>query len=66
MTILQALAADLAGVELVFHAVDAQGGLVAGRGYATYLKWRAGERSVARLLRVIEARQYEWGESDGN
>jgi hypothetical protein len=66
MTILQALAADLAGVELVFHGVDVQGGLDALKGYETYQQLRAKESSVARLIRSIEARQYEWGESDGN
>jgi len=66
MTILQALAADLAGAELVFHAVDAQGAGVAGKAHETYRALRAKENGVARLIRSIEAKQYEWGESDGN
>ena len=66
MTILQILAADLAGAELVFHAVDVQGALVAGGGYETYRQLREREGGVDRLIRILEARQYEWGESDGN
>ena len=66
MTILQALAADLAGAALVFHAVDSQGAQVAGQGCETYRQLRAKESGVDRLIRILEARQYEWGEPDGN
>lgn len=66
MTILQALAADLAGVELVFHGVDQRGAAAARKAHNEYLMLRSSGSRVSRLLLDLEAEQFEWGESDGN
>jgi hypothetical protein len=66
MTILQALAADLAGVELVFHAVDPQGVQAAKAAHNAYLLLRSGGDTVAKIILELEGAEYEWGESDGN
>jgi hypothetical protein len=66
MTVLQALAADLAGVELIFHAVDAPGARAAAEARRTYLDLRAGGAGVAGFLERLHALGLAWGESDGN
>jgi len=66
MTILQALAADLAGVDLVFHGVDAKGAATAASAHASYVNLRLRLNAVSRILGRVRAQGHEWGESDGN
>lgn len=65
MTILQAMAADLADVDIVFwvghdglqHAKDA---------YEIYKRIRNSTSSVPEILDKILRMKFQWGESDGN
>jgi hypothetical protein len=66
MTILQKLASDLAGVELVFWAFDGAGVVVARDAVQSYLKLRSGCEDVAALLDHLIDRGFAWGVSDGN
>lgn len=66
MTILQALAADLAEVNLAFHAFDDAGFLVATDAYERYTKMLAVTSSVDQILRALAKEEFQWGESDGN
>ena len=66
MTILQAMAGDLAGVDIVFWAFD-QAGLQTSRdAYQLYLQLRGDAESVSQILRDLLQRKFQWGESDGN
>ncbi len=66
MTVIQALAADLAGVELVFHGVDPEGARTAREAHQRYLDLRNGEDRVPQILEALEAQGFRWGQSDGN
>jgi hypothetical protein len=66
MTVLQALAADLAGVDLVFHGVDAPGAAAASAAHRTYLDLRAAGAGVAGILERLRGLGLAWGQSDGN
>ena len=66
MTILQALAADLAGVDVVFWAFNDAGLRVAQEGCTVYEQERDSTSSVSALVDRIAARKLRWGASDGN
>jgi hypothetical protein len=66
MTILQCLAADLAGVDLVFWSFDDQGLEIAREARSTYVRWLNSGVSLFEILTVIEKTAFVWGESDGN
>lgn len=66
MTILQAMAGDLAGVDIEFWAFD-QAGLQTSRdAYQLYLQLRGDTESVSQILDELLQRKFQWGESDGN
>jgi len=66
MTILQALAADLAGVDVVFWAFNEAGLKVAQEGRSVYEQERDSTSAVSVLLDRIAERKLKWGLSDGN
>jgi hypothetical protein len=66
MTMLQSLAADLAGVDLEFHAFDEVGVAVAEDAVEQYRRMAGAMPSVPELLRALYDKKYHWGESDGN
>lgn len=68
MTMLQALAARLAGLQtLVFHAFDEAGVAVAEDALARLeAEVVARAENVAQAVTCLEAMGFEWGESDGN
>jgi hypothetical protein len=66
MTILQALAADLIGVEIVFWAFDPSGLQTARDAHQIYLRKRGKSASVSSLLHDLLQRRFKWGKSDGN
>ena len=66
MTILQAMAGDLAGVDIVIWAFD-QAGLQTSRdAYQLYLQLRGDTESVSQIMDELLQRRFQWGESDGN
>jgi hypothetical protein len=66
MTMLQALAADLAEVDLVFHAFDEDGVSLAEEAYERYRRMASSTSSVAEILHALAKEKFQWGESDGN
>lgn len=66
MTILQALAADLAGIDLAFHAFDEAGVSVAEEAYDRYTEMVGSTPSPDQILRALTKEKFQWGESDGN
>jgi hypothetical protein len=66
MTMLQALAAELAGVDLVFHAGNDHGVQVAKDAYDTYRRIKATVSDTDNLVTSIYDMNFEWNESDGN
>jgi hypothetical protein len=66
MTILQALAADLAEVDLVFHAAEAAGVTLAGEALEDYARILDVPHEVSRILDEFMSRGFRWGVSDGN
>jgi len=66
MTILQALAAELAGVDVVFWAFDKPGVELAGAAHNWYERSRGIGLSVPNLVNEILRRKFQWGFSDGN
>lgn len=66
MTMLQALAADLADVQLVFHAFDAAGVDLAGDAWQRYGRMRTEISAVEEMLEALVQEEFQWGESDGN
>ena len=66
MTILQALAGDLAGVDIVFWAFDQAGLQTSHDAYQLYLQLRGDTESVSQILEELLQRRFQWGESDGN
>jgi hypothetical protein len=65
MTALQALAADLAGVELAFHAGSGRGPADAGEALRTYGALRDGAPEVDAILDGLLRRGPRWGVSNG-
>lgn len=66
MTILQCLAADLAGVELVFWAFDESGVKLATDARHKYEQLRKNNPTVENLLDRLVEEKFRWGVSDGN
>ena len=66
MTILQCIAADLAKVDLEFWAVNDSGVKVAEEAYNLYKSIGHAEENVYSILEKLEAKKFQWGESDGN
>jgi hypothetical protein len=66
MTILQALAGDLAGVDTVFWAFDEPGPQTAQDAYRLYRRLRDKTASVSHVTSELLRRRFQWGESDGN
>jgi hypothetical protein len=66
MTILQALAADLAGIDVIFWAIDKPGIDLAEEAYRSYIRLRSETASVTELLDNLVQQKFLWGVSDGN
>lgn len=66
MTILQALAADLATVDVVFWAFDKAGVKLAEDARRRYECLRDTTSSVSELLDSLFKQKFRWGVSDGN
>jgi hypothetical protein len=66
MTILQALAGDMAGVDVVFHGFDDVGVSIANQAIDNYYHMREETSSVLQLLEMIYHQRFRWGVSDGN
>ena len=62
----QALAAELANVDIVFHAFDFGGLATATDAVATYHRLRSSSPTVAGLLDAASALGLNWGIVDGN
>lgn len=65
MTTLQALAADLAEVDLVFHASDTAGVTVANGALEGYARILGVTREVPGILDELVSRGFRWGTSNG-
>jgi hypothetical protein len=66
MTVLQALAADLAGVNCTFHAFDDAGVAVAEAAYRQYTLLLSQAHSTDEILDALVGCCFTWGQSDGN
>lgn len=66
MTILQILAADLAGAHLVFHTIDRNGFEIAEGACDRYRQIRNDISSIDQIIDVLVQDKFAWGESDGN
>ncbi|ABW68522.1 poly(ADP-ribose) glycohydrolase [Desulfosudis oleivorans] len=66
MTILQTLAADLAGVGLVFYAFNPEGVSLVKDALKKYQRIREIKSSVDDILDALIAERFQWGVSDGN
>jgi hypothetical protein len=66
MTLLQLLAAQLAGVDLVFHALDETGVATAEEARERYVRMTSSTSSVPEILEAVARERFQWGESDGN
>ena len=66
MVALQALAADLAGVELTFHGVDTAGAAAIKDALALYATLRTADSSTRGILQKLADQGFMWGQSDGN
>lgn len=66
MTILQSLAADLAGVDLVFWTVGAEGARLGNTARERYERLRDITRAVPELMDALLEEGFAWGVSDGN
>jgi len=66
MTILQNLASDLVGVEVVFWAFDEAGVKVATYARRWYERQRECSPAVSSLLDRLVGEKFRWGVSDGN
>jgi hypothetical protein len=65
MTVLQAMAADLAEVDLVFHAGKGDGVAVATEALEEYSRILDATHEVARILDELGRRRHPWGTSNG-
>ena len=59
-------AANLAKVDLEFWAVNDSGVKVAEGAYNLYKSIGHAEENVYSILEKLEAKKFQWGESDGN
>lgn len=66
MTMLQALAGDLADVEIVFWAFDQQGVELFQSAHAHYGRLRDTASSVTDIRDHLLRQKFQWGVSDGN
>lgn len=66
MTIVQAVAAETAGVDIIFHAFDKSGVTVARDAYAQFEEVRSTISTPRDAITALHALRYTWGESDGN
>lgn len=66
MIILQCLAADLAGIDLVFWAFDDQGLQIVEEARAAYSQLLATNASTEEILHKVGKMDFKWGDSDGN
>jgi hypothetical protein len=66
MTVLQALAADLARVDVVFHAFDEADGSLATDARRLYEQVRSHNSSTSQVVDALVRRAFQWGQSDGN
>ncbi|MFW6083929.1 MAG: hypothetical protein ACODAA_01835 [Gemmatimonadota bacterium] len=66
MPMLQAFAAELAGVDVAFHAFDEAGIATVEGAFAAYRELCAATPGTGARLDAIEAQGFEWGVSDGN
>jgi len=66
MTMLQALAAEITGVDLRFHAGDPAGVSLAVRAYQDYQQMLTGTSSLEQVLNRVYQQAFLWGISDGN
>ncbi|MFP4166637.1 MAG: hypothetical protein ACLFUF_05650 [Opitutales bacterium] len=66
MTILQSLAGDLAGVELVFWTFDEEGAGIAREARGSYEALRAKSTNVRDIIEALALTGFKWGVSDGN
>jgi len=66
MTILQALAGDLAEVDIVFWAFDQMGVQIAEDAYKLYMRLRNSTVSVSEMIEELGKQKFQWGVSDGN
>lgn len=65
MILLQALAADLIGVDLVFYTVDEPGAATARQALDIYNRLCADDPSLAGMLASIQQLHLQWGFSNG-
>lgn len=65
MTILQSLAADLAGVDLVFWSTDEEGFDIATRARAMYLQILGRSTTTDTFLTELARAGFAWGRSNG-
>jgi hypothetical protein len=65
MTILQAFAGDLAGVDIVFWVLDRPGFQLASEVYATYARLRESASTTPQLVQLLLQQGYSWGVSNG-
>ncbi len=66
MTVLQALAADLACVHCTFHAFDAAGVAAAEGAQKQYTLLPSQASSTDEIVDALLERRFAWGQSDGN
>jgi len=66
MTALQALAGALAGVDIVFHALDAAGIATATQAVSLFRRIIAETTTVPAAVERFERQGFRWGVSDGN
>jgi hypothetical protein len=66
MTILQLVAASLAGVELRYWAGDSSGVAVAEDAYQIYCDILKNTDSTQEIINTLAKMKFDWGVSDGN
>ena len=66
MTILQALASDLANVDVVFWTFDRAGLQIAEDAREFYARLRKTTPSVSQVRDELARQKFQWGVSDGN
>jgi poly(ADP-ribose)glycohydrolase PARG len=66
MTILQALAAELADVDAVFHAFDDAGVATVEGALGLYADRRDSASTVSQIVDALVRQSFLWGKSDGN
>lgn len=66
MVVLQALAANLAGVDIVFHAVNVDGARQAQAAHEQFAQMMRRGASPSAVIELVHAAHFEWDASDGN